>query len=227
VLTAGVPLLALIRLDSDAILGTVLVIGGVGIVLGAIVSGRWRAIYLGMLEWALAVQILLGQWDITDPNLVVVPAAVMVLAVLAIERLRARVLGKPFSREMTDAIAYAEVAAMVTPLVVAAWPAYERPSGGHLGLLAAEAVLLVVWALFTRVRRRLAWGVVGLIAVIVYPVARMLAAALRGGLSGGTMLAIGAVVAVVLIVIGSLLERSRTRVGDAVRRLSEALEGWS
>jgi hypothetical protein len=61
----------------------------------------------------------------------------------------------------------------------------------------------------------------------VYPLAQVLASAIRGGLSGGALLAIGAGVAVVLIVVGSLLERSRTKVGDVVRRLGEALEGWS
>jgi len=223
-LAVGVPLLVLVRVDSDVILGAVLVIGGAGIVPGATVSGRWRAIYLGMAEWGLAAQFLPGQ---SDPNVVIVPVAVFVIVVLSIERLRARILDRPFSRDTADLVAYVELVAMVTPMVVAAWPAYERPSPGHLGLLAAEAVLLVVWALFTRVRRRLVWGVVGLVAVIVYPVARVLVSALSGGLSGGTMLAIGAVVALVLIVIGSLLERGRVRVGDVVRRLGEALEDWS
>ena len=227
VLTVGAPLLVTARIESDAILGAVLVIGGAGIVPGAIVSGRWRAIYLGMLEWGVAVPILFGWREISDANLVVVPAAATVLTVLALERLRARLLDKPFTRDMSDAVTYTEVAAMVVPMVVAAWPAYQRPSLGHLVLLAGEAALLVVWALVTHVRRRLVWGAVGLVAVVVYPIARVLVEVFRGGITGGAMLGIGAVVALVLIVVGSLLERSRARIGDAVRRLGEALEDWS
>jgi hypothetical protein len=41
------------------------------------------------------------------------------------------------------------------------------------------------------------------------------------------VLAIGAGVALVLIVVGSLLERSRVKLGEMVRRLGEALEDWS
>jgi hypothetical protein len=116
---------------------------------------------------------------------------------------------------------------MVAPLLTAGWPAYEQRSLVHLALLFGEATALVVWALFTRVRRRLAVGAVGLVAVVVYPIAQVLASAIRGGLSGGSVLAIGAGVALVLIVVGSLLERSRVKLGEMVRRLGEALEDWS
>jgi hypothetical protein len=226
-LAAAVPVMTGVRTDSDLVLVTVLVIGGAGIVLGAITAGRWRASYLGMLEWALAVFIGFGQPAITDANVVVAPVAAVVLGILALERLRARLLSQPLSRELLDLIALVELVAMVAPLLTAGWPAYEQRSLVHLALLLGEATALVVWALFTRVRRRLAVGAVGLVAVVVYPIAQVLASAIRGGLSGGSVLAIGAGVALVLIVVGSLLERSRVKLGEMVRRLGEALEDWS
>ena len=226
-LAAAVPITAAVRLDSRTVVVAVMVVGGAGIVLAAITGGRWRASYLGMIEWVSAVFVGLGDTPIPDVNLIVAPVAVVVLAIASLERLRARILDEPLSREQSDLLSFVEVVAMVAPLVTAGWPAYEQRSLGHLSLLFGEAAVLVAWALFTRVRRRLALGVIGLVAVIVYPLAQVLASAIRGGLSGGALLAIGAGVAVVLIVVGSLLERSRTKVGDVVRRLGEALEGWS
>jgi len=227
VLAVAVPAVTAGATDSDLALVSVLVIGGAGIVLGAIVAGRWRASYLGMMEWAAAVFVWLGDTEITDPNLVVAPVAGVVLGVVALERLRARLLGQPLSPDLSYLMSFVEVAAMVAALATAGWHAYGENSWGHLVLLLAEGAMLVAWALVTRVRRRLAAGALGLVAVVVYPIAQVMASVIRGGLTGGTVLAIGAALALALIVVGSLLERSRVRVGQVVRRLGEALEEWS
>jgi hypothetical protein len=120
-----------------------------------------------------------------------------------------------------------EGAVLGVTLLVAAWPAYGRPSTGHLLVLLGEGVVLVAWALFSRVKRRLALGMLGCVAVILYPLARLIGDFVSGGIGGAQVLAIGAAAAVILIVVGSLLERGRTKVGEVVQRLAALLEEWS
>ena len=115
---------------------------------------------------------------------------------------------------------------MVVPLVTAGWFAYGERSLGHLALLAGVSVLITMWSLITRVRRRLLVGGLGLVAVVAYPVVRAFDSLIRGGASGGTWLAIGAGAAVVLITVGSILERNRIKVGTLLRRAVDLLEEW-
>ena len=227
-LTLGTPL-AVMRFDAASTMVIVLAVGGVGIVAGAFIAGRWRLAYLGVLEWVTALLIWISpvEWESLDPNVIVIPLAVLLCAALAMERARARILGAVLSSDALRLMGLLEGAALGVTLLVAAWPAYGRPSTGHLLVLLGEGVVLVAWALFSRVKRRLALGMLGCVAVILYPLARLIGDFVSGGIGGAQVLAIGAAAAVILIVVGSLLERGRTKVGEVVQRLAALLEEWS
>jgi len=197
------------------------------VVLGAIVSGRWRASYLGIVEAIGAVGLAVSGIRIPDASLIVAPLALAVLAVLALERDRSRRLGLELTPDTMSSIGAVEAVAIVAPLLTATIPAFGRPSAGHVLLLLGEAVIVVAWALFTRVRRRLALGALGLVAVIAYPIVQVVDGVSERGIDGGVLLALAAGLAVILIVVGSMLERGRARVGDVIRRITETLEDWS
>jgi hypothetical protein len=226
-LTAGSPVLAA-RLGDEWQFLAVALIGGAGIALGAIVGGRWRLAYLGMGEWMLA----LAGWgpgdrEMVDANVLISIGAVLVIAVLAMERARARLLGLEITADIRQLMSASEVVAMGVALGVVGTPAFTRESIGHLLLLSGESLVLMAWAFVSRVRRRLAVGALGSLAVAVYPVVRVVAGLTEGGMGGGEWIGIGAAVAVLALTVSALLDRYGTRLGAAVRRLVDLLEDWS
>jgi peptidoglycan/LPS O-acetylase OafA/YrhL len=97
---------------------------------------------------------------------------------------------------------------------------------GYGLLLVAEGSALLVWGTLTRVRRRAAVGLAAITAAILLAVAIPVVEQVREGLAGGVWLTIGAVAAVLFILAGSLIEKSRRRLGDVRTRISEIIEEW-
>jgi len=237
VLTAGAPLLAA-RLTvrdpwvwgADEVRFVVVAgVGAVGILLAGIVGGRWRLAYLAAAESlaALAGWPWPGTGTHVDTDALVSVVAVLVLALLEMERGRARLLGVAFTEGALQGMAALEVVAMAVALGVVGFPAYGRPSVVHLVLLFVESLLIVLWAVMTRVRRRLAAGAVGGLAVAVFPIARVVADLSGNGITSGGWLAIGAVLAVLALTIAGVLDRYGARIGARIRSLFELLEDWS
>jgi hypothetical protein len=217
------------RFEIGSTLAIVAAIGGVGIVAGAFIGGRWRLAYLGVIEWVGALLIWLSPitWDSLDLNFIAFPLAVLLCAALTMERIRARVLAAPLSAESERFMGLFEAAVIGGAFVVAAWPAYGRPSVGHLMVLLGEGFMVLAWALFTRVKRRLALGALAGLTVILYPLVQLIREFVAGGIGSAEILVIGAAAAVLLIVVGSLLERGRAKVGRVVQRLGALLEEWT
>jgi hypothetical protein len=184
-------------------------------------SGRWWLLQGGTLLWLGPAAILTRRALDGNPHGYVVSAAVLCLAVLEMERVRRQDGG----RTLPDEARYAEWGLMVAPLVLAAADTVSRSTTFGL-LMAAEGAVILGWALVTRVRRRLAVGAGGIVLAVVLVVAVVAARSATGGLSTGTWLAIGAAVSIVLILIGSVLEKSRVHLGRMVGRVTESLEDW-
>ncbi len=180
---------------------------------------RPRAIQAGVLAWLIAaittVRILSG----VDRNVYVLITAVAVLAILEIERWR--YLPEP----LPTVFQVAEVAAMALLLLTATLDAFADLR--YVVVLLTESAGLLVWGILTEVKRRAAVGLLGLSVGVVLSVAIPVSRQLEGGgLTSGTALAIGGVVAVLLILAGSGLEKYRATLGKVIRRLSEILEEW-
>jgi energy-converting hydrogenase Eha subunit H len=86
-------------------------------------------------------------------------------------------------------------------------------------------LLIALWALVTRVRRRLQAGTaiasLGLFLLIAVPVAQLVP-----HMSGVALWAALAGAGALSLLIATTLEQSRVRVGAALRRLSELTEVW-
>jgi hypothetical protein len=223
IIGAAVLASSLVGPTSGALAG-VLALGGAGFVAAGLRSGYWPVSYAGLIM-ILGAALLAGR-EVLGGNrhAYAIAIAVVLLVILDMERVRMHRTDHPDRIARLDFILIAELVVLGVPLVMAAVDALrELP---YAGLLACEAVLVLAWAIASQVRRRLLVGALALVASILIPAVVLAVEAGSGGLSAGTALAIAAGVAVVLIVIGSLLERGRARVGRAVARVSEILEDW-
>ena len=95
-----------------------------------------------------------------------------------------------------------------------------------LGVLTAEGVALMGWGILTEVRRRALLGVGAVAMAILLSAIIPLSRGVRGGLAGETWLLIGGGAALLLIAIGSFLERYRRGAGRALAAAGRAMEGW-
>ena len=95
----------------------------------------------------------------------------------------------------------------------------------HAAVAIGIGVLVAVWAVVTRVRRRLATGVVIVVAAVVLLVAVPLVRLLPswGGPAGWLVLAGAGLAAVVA---ASMMERSRTVVRSALGRVGQLTVEW-
>jgi hypothetical protein len=210
---------------TDSATAGILLVGGAGLLVAGLRSGRWPISYVGMIMW-LAAGLILGHEVMgTNRHAYLIVVALVALVIIDMERHRlARMDQSPGNEQLLGWLRATEWVVMGLPLAVAAADALRGI--GYAGLLAAEAGAVLVWAIASRVRRRLLVGAVGLVAAILIPVATLAIEAGSGGVSTGAILGIGAGVALLLIIIGSLLEKGRAKVGEAVRRASEILEDW-
>jgi hypothetical protein len=212
------------RFGWDSVdIAAVLAIAGAGLVAAGLRSGIWPISYVGMLAW-LGSGLILGEAALGgNRHAYAVVIAFVLLVILEMERFRlARLTDAPDHRR--DERVLAEWIVMCVPPVMALFDAVQEM--GFALLLGVEAAVILLWALATEVRRRLLVGALGVVVAPVIPVGYVVADAVTGGISTGTMLVIGAIAAVVLITVGSVLERSRVKVGLAVRKASEVLERW-
>ena len=93
-------------------------------------------------------------------------------------------------------------------------------------LLVGEGIAILLWAFATQVRRRLVVGLGAITSAIFITVGILLANEFSKEGGEGTLLIIGIVAAVLLILIGSMLEMWKARVGRTVKRVTTALEEW-
>lgn len=201
-----------------------LAIGGAGLVVGGLRSGRWPVAYVGMLM-VLGAGLMAGE-DLLGGNrhAYALSIAVVLLIILDLERIRLTRIDHPERLQWLDQIRVMELVVMGVPLVMAVVDGLRDVV--YTALLAGESSAILLWAIASQVKRRLLVGVLGLVASILIPAVVMAMEAGSGGISTEAALGIAAVVAVVLIIVGSLLERGKAKVGQAVRRLSEILEDW-
>lgn len=110
-------------------------------------------------------------------------------------------------------------------LVVASFAAAFTTSVLHALVAAGIGVLVTLWGLLTRVRRRLFTGVgivlVGVVLAVGLPLVALLPA---WGEAGAWVLV--AVVGVLAVLAATLIERGRTAVRDGRARLRDATAGW-
>lgn len=94
-------------------------------------------------------------------------------------------------------------------------------------VLAVESLVIFTWGVVTEVKRRAFLGFGGLLAAIVLSAVIPVNYQLRSGIDVlGTVLAIGMPSAVVLIATAAAIEKYRDRIGFAVRRVVEVVNGW-
>jgi peptidoglycan/LPS O-acetylase OafA/YrhL len=93
-------------------------------------------------------------------------------------------------------------------------------------LLVIEGVVLMIWGFESRVRRRMLVGLVGIVTAITIGVVIPIVSGAREGFGSGGWLIMGAVMAVVLIAVGSNISRYRTSFGRHLDRLGSILEEW-
>ncbi len=200
---------------------TVLGIAGAALAMLGVGTGRWGFLQGGLLLWLGPIAIVGNRFGAGRPHPYVVGAAVVLLIVIEIERIRRRAADRP----MPEQLHLAEWAFLVVPMGLAALDTIDR-SMAYALLLGVEAAVVLLWSLATEVRRRLLVGTAGLTIAVLLPVAISVAQSAEGGFASGTWLSIGAVAAVCFILIGSLLEKNRVRLGRMVSRISHSLEGW-
>lgn len=195
--------------------------GGAGLVAIGLLKRRLAFLEGGLVVWLGAGLIAFRREVDFTSHSTVVPVAVALLLVLEVERRRRRLEGRepagPARRLLEWGLMLAPLVVSVADATVQLW---------YLGVLAAEGAVLMAWGILTAVRRRALLGVGALGATILLAAIIPLSRGIQGGLSDTTWLAVGAGAAVLLIAIGSTLERQRRRIGRALAAASRAMEGW-
>ncbi|MFH1331261.1 MAG: hypothetical protein ABIJ48_11490, partial [Actinomycetota bacterium] len=195
--------------------------GGAGLVAVGLLTRRLAFVEGGLVAWLGAGLIAAQEHLDLSSHLTMVPLAVTLLVVVEVERGRRR---REQREPSPPALRLFEWALMLFPPALCVADAAGEL--WYLGLLAAEGAVLMAWGILTEVRRRALLGV-GLLALTILLAAIIpLSRGVNAGLTGGTWLAIGAGAAVLLIAIGSTLERQRRRIGRALAAASQAMEGW-
>jgi len=219
-LAVAAPILTSIGIGgAEPEMAMVLLLSGAALGAGGLRSGVWVVLYFGMLSWLAAGFMLAADLVQGNRHAYAVPTALVLLAIIELERLRHRLVG----RRPPDELRYAEWVLMLGPPAMAALDMFDERVVGLL--LAGEGLAILLWAFATQVRRRLVVGL-GAITCAVFITVGILLADEAGRGDEGTLLVVGIVAAVLLIVIGSVLEKARTRVGRVVKRIGAALEDW-
>jgi len=181
--------------------------------------GRPRLLQTGLLAWLVAALLVLWVSGGTNRHLYLLTIALFVLAIIEIERWRTKPGPPPVALQVIEAIV------MATPLIVAATD--SMPNMAYLPVLAVESLVIFTWGVVTEVKRRAFLGFGGLLAAIVLSAVIPVNYQLRSGIDVlGTVLAIGMPSAIVLIATAAAIEKYRDRIGFAVRRVVEVVNGW-
>jgi hypothetical protein len=198
-----------------------LAFGGAGLMAIGLLTRRLAWVEGGLVAW-LGAGLIAGNehLDFTS-HLTVVPVVVTLLVVIEVERSRRR---REEQEPSPRPLRLLEWALMLAPLALCVADAAQEL--WYLGVLAAEGAGLMAWGMLSEVRRRALLGVGALAMTILLAAIIPLSRGISAGLAGGTWLGIGAGAAVLLIALGSTLERQRRRLGLALAAASRAMEGW-
>jgi hypothetical protein len=195
--------------------------GGAGLVAVGLLRRRLPLVEGGLIAWLGAGLIAFNERVDFTSHTTVVPVAAALLVVVEVERGRRRREGKEPSGQ---ALRLLEWALLLAPLALCVADAAGRL--WFLGVLTAEGLALMGWGVLTEVRRRALLGVGAVAMAILLSAIIPLSRGVRGGLADETWLLIGGGAALLLIAIGSFLERYRRTAGRALAAASRAMEGW-
>jgi hypothetical protein len=205
----------------SAEVGWLLIVVGGAFAAYAIAARQQMAFHGAVLTWMAALLILIEETWQLELHSAVLLVAVVLLFMMESERFRCRRAGI----DIPGWLSGAEWVAMVVPLMLAGIEMVVTSLAYGI-LLGLEGAALIVWGGVTRVRRRAMLGLSAVTAAILLAVLIPLIEGLRGGLTGGWWLVIGAVAAAVFIATGSMIEKFRTRIGRELAKWSEILEDW-
>jgi ABC-type glycerol-3-phosphate transport system permease component len=155
-----------------------------------------------------------------NPNWVTVPVGITILAAVELARWDMRT-HEASPTEPLVLLEYGGLACLVSASL------FETVSDSvFYGLLALGlGVAVVGWAAFTRVRRRMEVGgatiLLALLLMLTVPVIRLVPH-FRGAELWGAVAALG----MILLVLATTLEQSRTRLRSTVHRLDQLMVGW-
>jgi hypothetical protein len=197
-----------------------LLIAGAALAVHGLLARRLLAIEAALIAWLIAGLALVDEQLTLTLHSAVVLVSAMLLAVFELERHRRRLEDLP----PLDLLSRAEWILMIAPMSVAAYGMGDRLWFGLI--MFAEGLLLTGWGAVSRVRRRAFIGFGGMVLAILLAVAIPTVQGIKGGVGGGTWLVVGAIAAVVFIVVGSTIERQRVAIGRRLRQVGEIVEDW-
>lgn len=180
---------------------------------------RMAAPVVGWLAWALYAAQALGDGAVVAWYSV--PVGLALLVVVGVWRADRRGRGLAPSGGVVVGLELTGIAFLVVGSFVAAF----AQSVLHAFVAAGIGVLVAVWGLLTRVRRRFVVGVAIVLAGVVLAVGLPLVALLPAWGAAGAWVLV-AVVGVLAVVAATLLERGRAAVRDGRARLLDATAGW-
>jgi hypothetical protein len=193
---------------------------GADLVSHGALTQRYLVLEAGLLVWFGSAMLFGREFLGANRHAYVVPTSVILLAVLEVERGRLR----RRNAEIPDPVKVAEWLLMIVPVGLATVSLFG--SVGYALLLAAEGGALLAWGIVSKVRRRALVGLAGVTLAVVLSAGVPIVNVLQAGVSGTMLLVLGAVLAVVLIVVGSVLERNLGRIRGRIRRVGEIVEDW-
>jgi hypothetical protein len=197
-----------------------LLIAGAALAVHGLLARKLLAVEGALVAWLIAGLTLIDeQLTLTLHGAVVLVSATL-LAVIEIERHRRRLEDLP----SLDLLSRAEWLLMITPMSFAAYAMGDRLWFGLI--MFAEGLLLTGWGAASRVRRRAFIGFGGMVLAILLAVAIPTVQGIQSDITGGTWLLVGAIAAVVFIVVGSTIERQRVAIGRRLRQIGEIVENW-
>jgi hypothetical protein len=200
----------------------VVLIAGAALAAHGILARSLIEVEGAVVAWLAALLLILDADFTISVHAAVIIACVGLLAVIEIERFRRGTE----QLEPLPILHHAEWVLMLAPPALAAAEMLDIDRLWMGLLLFAEGASLLTWGALTQVRRRALLGAAVVALSIVLGITVPAIEGVRGGLTGGIWLAIGAIAAVVFIVAGSLIEHYRTRIGRQLARFGEILGHW-
>lgn len=224
VATALLAALHLPAVGGQASVALVAAVLATSAVQAAALGVAWRVLGLRLAAPVVAW----GAWAVyaaqglgSSPVWFTVPVGLALLTVVAVWRADRRARGLPVADRGVVGLELAGIAFLVVSSFIAALTA----SVLHALVAAGIGVLVALWGVATRVRRRLLAGAAVTLAGVALAVVVPLAALLPAVGQVGTWVLV-AVLGLVVVLAATFLERGRTTVREGRARLVEATQGW-
>jgi hypothetical protein len=155
------------------------------------------------------------------------PIGFTLLAIVALSRLERRRRQRPTKTREIIAAEYIAMGMIVAPSL--AETIFDAPAFGAAAI--TGGAILAVWGGLTQVRRRLAFGTIGIMLAIVLligiPITRVVTRPRADSGAGPIALWLClAAAGVVALSVAAMIEEGRRRVRRAVLRIGELTEGW-